>query len=295
VTAARRCPLCQAETVDAFTVGDRNRGIGDSRFAYRRCRSCRTTFLAEVPANLSDYYGEDYYVFPSPSQLDRAASGERSKLDLLLPWAKEGRLIEIGAGCGLFAWTARRAGFDVTAIEMDGRCCSYIDEVLGVRAIQSDAPEKALAELAPSRVIVAWHVFEHLPRPWEVLEQAAGQLEPGGVLALAMPNPDSLQFQVLGARWAHVDAPRHLFLIPYQALKARAEELGLTAVLVTSDDPAARHWNAFGWEYALRGLPARVPSTPVSRAGGHALALCAAPFERRDLRGTAYTAIFVKR
>jgi hypothetical protein len=128
-----------------------------------------------------------------------------------------------------------------------------------------------------------------------VIERVAEQLEPGGVLALAMPNPDSLQFRLLRSRWAHVDAPRHLFLIPFSALNVRAEQLGLHLAHLTTSDPAGRHWNWFGWEYALRRHPARHRSTILTRMSARLLTLGLSPFERRGMNGTAYTAVFVKR
>jgi 2-polyprenyl-3-methyl-5-hydroxy-6-metoxy-1,4-benzoquinol methylase len=290
-----RCPLCAGETDAAFSVGDRNREITPQRFHYRRCRSCQTTFLADLPDDLERYYPEDYYELPSLAELDRAASAEAPKLALLRPFVTDGPLVEIGAAFGIFARAAQQAGFDVTAIEMDARCCEYLVDVVGVRAVRSNAPEQTLADLGPSRAIVLWHVLEHLPRPWEVLEQAAKRLETGGALALATPNPDSLQFRLLGARWAHVDAPRHLFLIPFAALRTRVERLGLELGQVTTSDPAGRYWNVFGWEHALRRHPARHPSTRLTRTCSRLLALGLAPLERRNMNGAAYTAVFVKR
>jgi SAM-dependent methyltransferase len=291
----KRCPLCGGESDDAFHVGDRNRGITGESFHYRRCRSCRTIFLATVPSDLGRYYPEDYYGLPTPAELERAARAEAPRLALLRPFATDGTLVEVGAAFGVFARAARNAGYDVTAIEMDARCCEYLEHVARVRAIRSDVPEDALATVGTVRVITLWHVLEHLPRPWDVLERAAERLERGGVLALAMPNPDSLQFRVLGARWAHVDAPRHLFLIPFDALRARLDDLGFDVARVTTSDPAGRHWNAFGWEYALRRNPARRPPTLRTRLASRLLALGLAPLERRGMHGTAYTAVFVRR
>lgn len=291
----KRCPLCSSETDEAFSVGDRNRAITGQSFNYRRCRSCGTLFLGEVPGDLGRYYPEDYYDLPTPAELDRAANAEASKLALLFPFVAGGPLVEIGAAFGIFALAAERAGFDVTAIEMDRRCCEYLEDKVGVRAICSDSPEQALTHVGPAAAIVLWHVLEHLPRPWDVLEQAAKRLESGGVVALAMPNPDSLQFRLLGARWAHVDAPRHLFLIPFAALEARMDDLGFDVGHVTTSDPAGRYWNTFGWEYALRRRPARRPATRVTRTASRLLALGFAPLERWGINGAAYTAVFVKR
>jgi hypothetical protein len=128
-----------------------------------------------------------------------------------------------------------------------------------------------------------------------VFEAAAAHLAPGGAIIVGTPNPDSLQFRMLGARWAHVDAPRHLFLIPEAALRRKAAELGLQHVMSTTSDPSGRHWNRFGWEYALRRHPARNPSTILTRALSLVLSTAVAPIETRGLSGATYTSLFVRR
>ena len=290
----RECPLCAGPSVSAFTVGDRNRAVTNRRFTYRRCLECGSFFLADVPADLDRYYPTEYYGLPSVDELDRLAAGEAPKLRLIEPARPPGRLVDIGAGFGLFARAARSAGYDVTAIEMDTRCCEYLESVVGVSTIQSEAPADAVGALPPSHAMTLWHVLEHLRDPWRVLAAVAANLEPGGILAVAMPNPQALQFRLLGRRWAHVDAPRHLFLIPSRTLTARAAALGLRRIRLTTDDPAARGWNRFGWEYALRWFPARHRSTRAIVAVSILLTTLLRPWERRGLNGTAYTAVFVK-
>jgi 2-polyprenyl-3-methyl-5-hydroxy-6-metoxy-1,4-benzoquinol methylase len=206
-----------------------------------------------------------------------------------------GRLVEIGPGEGVFARAAQNAGFDVTAIEMDARACAHLRDVAGVQAIESDAPEDAIAALPPSRAVVMWHVIEHLRRPWQVIERAAANLHDGGVLAIATPNPRALQFRLLRRRWAHLDAPRHLFLIPADTLARRCGELGLQLQDTTTDDAAGRHWNRFGWEYALRRAPRSRPAPRGTVALSAAIARALSPLERREGNGCAYTSIFVKR
>ena len=120
---------------------------------------------------------------------------ERYKLALIEPHAKSGRLVEIGPGPGTFALAAREAGYDVTGIEMDARSCEHLRASIGVGAVQTDSPAAALAELPRSNVIAMWHVLEHLRDPWACLDAAARNLEPGGVLAVAVPNPGAFQFR----------------------------------------------------------------------------------------------------
>jgi SAM-dependent methyltransferase len=278
----------------AFVAKDRNLAVSDESFIYRRCGQCATLFLADVPADLGRFYPPSYYGLPHADALDELARSELHKVRLLCKEVSPGRLVEIGAGVGVFARAARNAGFDVTAIEMDERSVEYLNEVVDVRAINSSRPEETLATLPPSRAIVMWHSIEHLPRPWDVMRQAAENLEPGGVLAVATPNPQALQFKLLGRRWAHVDAPRHLFLIPADILSRRAAELGLRSSLTTTADRSGRHWNRFGWEYALRGHPSRRPSSAVTRALSLLITQALRPIETRGLGGAAYTSVFVK-
>lgn len=292
---AVRCPLCGGEARRAFLAADLNRAASAERFEYARCRSCGSWFQPSPPADLSPYYPSEYYGLASAAELDRLAASQDPIVAELRERAGAGRLVEIGPGEGVFARAARNGGFEVTAIEMDARACAYLRETVGVQAIEDDEPERALAALPPSRVVVMWHVVEHLRRPWETIERAAENLQEGGVLALATPNPSALQFRLLGRRWAHLDAPRHLFLLPQQALVGHCDRLGLELVRSTSDDDAARHWNRFGWEYALRRAPRSRPGGRASRLLGGALARALAPLERRGENGCAYTALFRKR
>ena len=280
----------------ALRVGDRNRRITGEVFDYLRCRACSTLFIPQVPEDLARYYPNDYHGFATLAELDaNAAVHEAPKLALITEHVPPaGSLIEIGPGSGSFARAARNAGFTVTGIEMDERCCEYLESVAGVAAIHSDDPAAALANVPPAQVIAMWHVLEHVPDPLAVLGAAAARLDDGGLLIIAMPNPQALGFRLLRGRWAHIDAPRHLSLIPFAALRGTAATLGLSLVSVTTSDPAGRDWNRFAWEYALRRVPGSRPPTRSVRLLSRAIATAFAPVERRGLQGATYTALFAK-
>jgi 2-polyprenyl-3-methyl-5-hydroxy-6-metoxy-1,4-benzoquinol methylase len=219
---ARDCRICGAATAALLTATDRNREVDGREFAYRRCTACATIQLADVPADLERYYPGDYHGVPDAVELRRRVAFEQHKIELLRRHVEPGRLVEVGPSYGAFAHAARDAGFDVTGIEMDATCCAYLEETIGVRAIHSSAAEEVLPTLPPSRVVAMWHVFEHLAHPLRVLEAARSNLEPGGVIAIGVPNPQSLGFRLSGRRWAHLDAPRHLTLVPLGTLLERA-------------------------------------------------------------------------
>jgi 2-polyprenyl-3-methyl-5-hydroxy-6-metoxy-1,4-benzoquinol methylase len=297
--APASCPLCGGSSSHAFTARDRNREITQERFEYASCQSCGTLFIVDPPTDLGRYYEGDYYHFgPDGEPLWRSNEHRKRsasyRVGLVLNHVSRGHLIEIGSGTGAFASTAHAAGFDVSAIEMDERCCRYLSEREGINAICSDRPIEALSSLPPARVVAMWHVLEHLSNPAEILEHVAQKLQPGGVLAIGVPNPSSLQFRALGSRWAHLDAPRHLCLIPPNALMRKAEELGMRTLTVTTNDPEGLEFNLFGWISALRRRPATGaapwPVVHVAKAVSRALAAV----ERRGHRGSTVTLIMRK-
>jgi 2-polyprenyl-3-methyl-5-hydroxy-6-metoxy-1,4-benzoquinol methylase len=291
-----RCPLCSGASEHGFDTRDRNRAISDERFEYRRCTVCGVLYLRNVPRDLGRFYPSAYYTLPDLERLRAISRGiERYRIEIVRRHVAAGRLVEVGPGDGIFAVQALDAGFDVSAVEMDRRTCEHLRATLGIDVVQSAAPHEAVRALAPLRAVVAWHVIEHVPEPWLLLEAAADALEPGGVLVVATPNPAAFGLRLLGGRWPHVDAPRHLFLLPHTTLIERARQLGLDPVELTLTDAGGLQWNAFAWHYALRrpGIPLRADH--VARLAGRVIAAALAPVERRGLRGAAYTVVLRKR
>lgn len=294
-TASPACPRCGGSSARAFRAVDRNRAVSDEVFSYSRCHACGVIWLAEPPEDLERYYPGDYHEFLDARQLGAAAAMEAPRIGLLRNHVQGGRLVEVGPSQGIFSAAARAAGFEVVALEMDAACCRHLEDVVGVEAIQTSSPDRALAQLPPSRAVVMWHVLEHLPHPWAVLRAVGHNLEAGGILALAVPNPRSLQQRVFGARWVHLDAPRHLTLIPLPALRDEADELGLDLVSATATDPVGLGLNQLGWERSVLRAPTLRPDPRLVHTIGRALTAALGPVEKRGLRGAAYTAVFRKR
>jgi 2-polyprenyl-3-methyl-5-hydroxy-6-metoxy-1,4-benzoquinol methylase len=292
-TAPRsRCPLCGSTSQLAFVTTDRNRHATDAAFRYERCGGCQVLYLANPPADLERYYVSDYHVIPERAQLDASSAREAYKVDVLRRHMSRGRIVDVGPGFGGFPHLANRAGYKVTAIEVDARCCEFIESVVGARAVQSGQPERALAQFNDLDAVTLWHSIEHVTQPWRTIAAAAAALRTGGVLIVATPNPIGFEAHLLGRRWAHVDAPRHLFLIPPGALAARATALGMQLTRTFADDEETRRCNVFGWHHALHDAGVHAgPLTPFLARG---VERAVRGLERRPTLGSAYTSVFVK-
>jgi SAM-dependent methyltransferase len=290
------CPKCRTESSLAYSAADYNKKMSDVVFDYYRCPRDGIIFVDPVPDNLGHYYPEDYYAVPTTQEeLARQAEDlQWWKLDTLLSVKKSGRMLEIGPAYGLFAFLAKRAGFAVTGIEMDARCCDFLRNMVGIDVVETSDTLGALEGLGQFDAIVMWQVIEHLPDPWSTLEAAAKHLAPGGVLILDTPNPAAFQFKVLGHRWAHLDAPRHVILIPEKVMTEHVGKHGLAPEVLTASNVSANGFNGFGWGFTFSNFVGDNPLGRFVNFAGRALAKVLIPIERTGWRGSTYTAIYRK-
>ncbi len=296
-----QCPICDASCSLNFVTKDYNRNISLENFEYYRCPDCKIIFLSPIPANLGDFYPTQYYTLPaSMQQFEVGAEPERYKIELVQKFVSDGRLLEIGPSNGNFALLAKNSGFEVEALEMDERCCQFLNEFVGIKAICSCDPAAALVSSRPYDVIVLWHVIEHIPDQLRVLESIAEKTSANGIVVIAAPNPDSFQFRIMGRFWPHVDAPRHVVLIPCRVLIERMAKMGFSLKMRTTNDKGGLGWNLFGWEFFSRiclhrfnGVHPRIIQI-VARLLGRLISGILYPVERINGLGAAYTLVFRK-
>ena len=226
----------------------------------------------------------------SLAALRELAASERYRLNPILKYKKSGRLLEIGPWIGIFSCNAKDAGFDVTAIEIDHKCVDFLNQTVGIRALQSSDPAASLARMDEKfDVIALWHSLEHLRIPWVVVEQAARSLAPGGILVIAIPNIDSYQYSVLKAAWKHLDAPRHLFFFPIESLIKLCRAQGLAALEISTSDELSDALSRDTWHSLANSM---IPVRYVRGVLARLLRIAAWKGERKPNAGAGLTAVF---
>lgn len=289
------CPSCGDPASRLYRVGDLNRAVSEQQFQYFRCGRCRYVFLRPVPEDLAFYYPSDYHALPVDTRdIATAAALERYKIEMVTSLVPAGNLVEVGPGRGNFCYLAREAGFRVSAIEQSEACRAFLLRALDVPAYATlEAFLAQPAERMPD-VIAMWHVIEHLDDPWGFLQRAVACLRPGGIIVVATPNPESLQFRLFGRRWAHLDAPRHTNLVPMALLDHKLAQAGLRQRLLTTLDEGSLGWNGFGWAFSCANFFRARTARRAARLIGRILGTLATPFDRAENAGAAYTAIYQK-
>jgi 2-polyprenyl-3-methyl-5-hydroxy-6-metoxy-1,4-benzoquinol methylase len=287
------CPYCGGPSTDYLAAPDINRKVSQTVFHLRKCGGCGLIFLADPPDDLGPYYTSDYHYIPqNRAALEPHLPPQRFKIDLLSRYCQSGRLLEIGPSIGQFCALAQRAGFAVSAIEMDPACVRFLRDEVGVVTTQSADPAEVLhAQPETYDAICLWHALEHLPKPWETLEAATARLNPNGVLLVAAPNPLGWQAKFMGAGWPHHDLPRHLFGLSMPWLTQWAAKNGLEVALATTRDEGSLFWNRFSWAMKATGL--RRGSKPGGWLWriGLRLGWLMWPMEGREGQGACYTMV----
>ena len=289
------CPQCHSAVTLAFTTWDHNRGFSDESFYYYQCPHCGLLFLSPIPEDLAKYYTNIYYRVPnSLEELAVRAQPEHYKVGIIQNYMPSGKLLDIGASIGAFAYLAKQAGYEAEVIEMDKDCCEFIQGKLDIKAFNSSSIENAISKLGNYDIISMWHVIEHISNLWEVLPLLVEHLTSGGILILAAPNPNSIQFQLFKGHWAHVDAPRHLELIPAPLLVQVLKNYGMKLVLQTTADGGSFDFNRFGCIQSLNNFSNQPIIKKMLRFLGRGVFKLLKPFEKRTMNGCCYTLVLQK-
>lgn len=299
------CPHCGGITKKYFSAHDFNQRISELEFDYYRCNECGLIFLDPIPNNIHDYYGQEYPAYRKVEDIKKEATDyDLGKIAILKKYAQGKRLLEIGPGGGTFAYLAKQEGFIVDAIEMDANCCKFLEESIKIqKVVNSNDVAGALGQLEGGYdVIVMWHVLEHLKDPWDVLRSLPNVLAPNGVVMIAVPNPDALQFKLFKKYWKHVDAPRHVVFLPMKFLIKELDELGLKKILVSTNDKVSSIFNVCGWWLnSLNGFIVENPSSFVSkimkrqRVAQWVYKYLVCKLERVEGNGNAFLVIYKKK
>jgi SAM-dependent methyltransferase len=281
-----------SEPAELLFVAKDNRGHGGT-FPYYRARN-GLIFIESIPDDLTLHYEHGFQPIPKDEAgLAEAARSEAFKIDLLRQFVAPGKYLEIGTWIGMAAYNARKAGFDVTTIEMNSECVDLMNRS-GLNAIACQHPADWLERTDETfDAIAMWHSIEHLPEPWRVLDLAARRLNKGGVLLVAAPNPESAQARQHKEKWFHLDAPRHLYFLPMRMVEEIGERNGLRLLLKTTDDQLSLHLDRQGWEwpYLKRVLKVPVGGQFLNLIAAAAGALDARKYRKGDNDGAAYTLV----
>jgi SAM-dependent methyltransferase len=163
------------------------------------------------------YYAESYYQARynfRPTSMYWWSTRYYARLVTKHAARRGARLLEIGYGMGHLLGMLER-DFDTTGVDVSAYANQEAPKnapasqfISGDIAAGLDFPAGHFA------VVVAKHIFEHVPQPDQALAECARLLEPGGLLLYGTPNPTSLGAGWKGERWVGWSDPSHVSVLP---------------------------------------------------------------------------------
>ena len=163
-----------------------------------------------------------------------------------------GRMLEVGAYCGLFMQEAGRRGWVVDGIEPSEWAACYARETLGVNVHGGLLAENRSKLHDKYDVVVSWDVLEHVRDPLQFVRECAEYLDVGGLFCFSTLDVDTWFPRLFGTRWPWL-IDMHLYYFDRHVIKDLLARAGLELLRA---EPYAHYAHL---RYALRSVSRMLP------------------------------------
>lgn len=208
------------------------------------CEACRFRHIIPIPsvAELTDVYSHDYYSVEKPLYIERVTED--------LDWWKQvyddrlgtlesaladevttPRILDVGCGPGFFLERARERGWTCTGVEPSKQAAQHASS-LGLTVFNTFLTEDLIEDLGKYDAVHLNLVLEHIPDPAAMLQWISRLLNPGGLVAVIVPNDfnpvqETLQTVCDFPPW-WVAPPHHVNYFDRRSLSGLLESAGFS-------------------------------------------------------------------
>jgi len=265
-----KCNLCASNEFIVVFEGVRY-WENDLSFRIVKCKKCNLVFLNPRPQKkyikmfykTDSYWGRDLISKKTLGNYQKEREKSYGKIYDLIP-DKKGKILDIGAGIGLFLSKFKEEGWDVEGVEYSKEASNYALIQFGIKIQSRDFLEKKI--INKFDVVTMNNVLEHLYKPLETLIKVNKTLKDDGFLIIAVPNLDSLGFKIFGKNWYPLQPPIHLYHFTPITINKMLKKAGFVKINITY--PNWKH-NYFSLFESFRSVFTKRNSTPVViKAGG---------------------------
>jgi 2-polyprenyl-3-methyl-5-hydroxy-6-metoxy-1,4-benzoquinol methylase len=192
-----QCNLCAGRKFHYRDQLTERLGCDRQKYNIVKCKKCGLHSLFPIPNDLElEYIYENYTKKGNRIAVEefRMKNIYPKKVNLIRKYIPQtGDILDIGAGIGGFAITAKRGGFHVTGIEPQIEQCTVAKELFGLDLLCSKFEQFQHDNTTCYDAVHLHHVLEHLQDPKSALLAIRERIKENGILILEVPN----QFFVL--------------------------------------------------------------------------------------------------
>lgn len=214
-------------------------------FEVIECEHCRFKHVVPIPtpAELLETYSHEYYSSEKPLYIERYLEDKDwwelvygARYEMLEQHLDQSRrrILDVGAGPGLFLLTGRARGWQVKGVEPSRQAAAYSRDTLGLDVSEVFLDKDSASSLGRFDAINMSLVLEHLPDPSGMLAMAHGLLSEGGLICIVAPN-DFNPFQLalrdhVGIEPWWIAPPHHLNYFNFSSLGELLDRNGFSPV-----------------------------------------------------------------
>lgn len=137
------------------------------------------------------------------------------------------RLLDVGAGLGVFPYAVKQHGWQCTAIDPDARAVAHIKERVGIDALAGDF--MGFKGEGNFDIVTFNKVLEHVDDPVAMLRHATAFLAPRGFIYVELPDGEMAAREGAGREEFFIE---HLHVFSFVSMGMLAARAGLAPVAV---------------------------------------------------------------
>lgn len=196
-----------------------------------RCRNCGLIFAFWEPDEkvLEDHYSAEYFKPYLESMSIHVNKRFKRRIREIKSLKPSGKLLDVGSGVGIFLKLAVEQGYDVLGADISSWACEYARKKFNLKVFNGDFREAGLKS-EYFDVITLWHVLEHVKNPVIFLKDINKYLKKDGILAVEVPNVESIMAKAAGIYWELMAPKEHLFYFNIRTLKSVLGDAGFKII-----------------------------------------------------------------
>ena len=201
-----QCPICDSKSAKKF--------FGWYGYSYMQCKKCSLIYANRrlTHEDSISFYSDDAdydagYIYTSKKYLKEREKIIKPKIEFIKKYAKGKNWLDIGSADGAAIQVLNKLGFNALGIEISKKSRDFAKKYRKIELYPNPIEQFKNENKRKWNVISIIGVMDVIPNPLEVLKISNSLLSKNGIIALNVPNYDSVSTAVQ----MHLKEPdRHL-------------------------------------------------------------------------------------
>lgn len=202
------------------------------------CPNCKLEFIYNQPTfdEIKKIYSNEYYKSWGMEEGENnevsiiKRSTFKNMLKKILPYKKEGNILDIGTASGFLLEEAKKLGFEPYGVELSEYSSSIAKKKFGDNRIYNGTLEASPFKENFFDLITMTDLLEHIKNPIEILKYCHNLLRyTGGYIMITVPDTTSFTHNLMKSKWTQYKL-EHLFYFNRKNMEIIAKNTGFEII-----------------------------------------------------------------